>query len=341
MTPYLKGPLVWDPKTVASQAQGAGRLWAIIEDQVYDLTDYYNTVRPISLPWVTATDVCMQITLVPNNPGFNFLNSQFASLWQGQSGTDITTAIAALNLSPSVLKANMDCVKTLFYVGQTDFRLTARCQVQPYLLLTFSLIIVTTILAKFLAALQLGSKRSPELRDKFVICQYPVLSPLLENRKLTRKYVGQVPCYTEGEESLKKTIDSLATLTYDDKRKLLLIICDGMIIGSGNDRPTPRIVLDILGVDQSVDPDPLMFKSISEGSKQLNYGKVWSGLYEVDGREFSSHLSSCISLTVRSRRRALPRRGQDRTTLGTISTRQPRETRFADSRDAFPQPRSL
>lgn len=84
---------------------------------------------------------------------------------------------------------------------------------------------------------------------------------------------------------MRKTIDSLATLTYDDKRKLLLIICDGMIIGSGNDRPTPRIVLDILGVDQDVDPDPLMFKSVSEGSKQLNYGKVWSGLYEIDGRE--------------------------------------------------------
>lgn len=93
-----------------------------------------------------------------------------------------------------------------------------------------------------------------------------------------------MPCYTEGEESLKKTIDSLATLTYDDKRKLLMIICDGMIIGSGNDRPTPRIVLDIFGVDQTVDPDPLMFKSVGEGSKQLNYGKVWSGLYEVDGR---------------------------------------------------------
>lgn len=98
---------------------------------------------------------------------------------------------------------------------------------------------------------------------------------------------GQVPCYTEGEDSLKKTIDSLATLNYDDRRKLLFIICDGMIVGSGNDRPTPRIVLDILGVDQTIEPDPLMYKAVAEGSKQLNYGKVWSGLYEVEGRESS------------------------------------------------------
>ncbi len=101
------------------------------------------------------------------------------------------------------------------------------------------------------------------MQDKFVLCQ--------------------VPCYTEGEESLRRTIDSLAGLKYDDKRKLMFIICDGNIIGSGNDRPTPRIVLDILGVDPKLDPEPLLFKSVGEGAKQLNYAKVYSGLYEYEG----------------------------------------------------------
>ncbi len=99
--------------------------------------------------------------------------------------------------------------------------------------------------------------------DKFVMCQ--------------------VPCYTEGEDSLRRTIDSLAALNYDDKRKLLFLICDGNIIGSGNDRTTPRIVLDILGVDPKLDPEPLLFKSVGEGSRQINYGKVYSGLYEFEG----------------------------------------------------------
>lgn len=112
---------------------------------------------------------------------------------------------------------------------------------------SFSCLIVATILAKFIAALQLTSKRNPEQQDKFVICQ--------------------VPCYTEGEDELRKTIDSLAAQKYDDKRKLLFIICDGMIVGSGNETPTPRIVLDILGVDPRVDPEPLMFKSIAEVSR--------------------------------------------------------------------------
>jgi chitin synthase len=111
---------------------------------------------------------------------------------------------------------------------------------------------------KVLAGLQLGPKRSPELLDK-------------------------IPCYTEGEDSLRCMIDSLAALKHDDKRKLLFIICDGNIIGSGNDRTTPRIVLYILGIGPKLDPEPLLFKSVGEGSRALNYGKVYSGLYEFEG----------------------------------------------------------
>ena len=75
------------------------------------------------------------------------------------------------------------------------------------------------VLILLLAALQLGSKRQPELQDKFVICQ--------------------VPFYTEGDDSLRRIIDSLAALNYDDKRKLIFIFCDGNIIANGNDTTTP------------------------------------------------------------------------------------------------------
>ncbi|KAH9245255.1 chitin synthase 6 [Batrachochytrium salamandrivorans] len=56
-----------------------------------------------------------------------------------------------------------------------------------------------------------------------------------------------------------------------------------MIIGSGNDRPTPRLVLDIFGVDPEIDPEPMTFQSLGEGNKQFNMGKVYSGLYEIRG----------------------------------------------------------
>ncbi|CDU26230.1 chitin synthase 6 [Sporisorium scitamineum] len=241
-----KGYYVYSKKTI--ETQGQWREWAVINSKVYDISDYLNTV-----------------SIYQTNPAYSFLDSSIVSLFKSQAGGDITrdfeSAMSAFN--ETYRGATQACLDNVFYVGKTDFRNTARCEVQNYLLLAFSVLLVATVLAKFIAALQLGTKRTPEQQDKFVICQ--------------------VPCYTEGEEELRKTIDSLAGLEYDDKRKLLFLICDGMIVGSGNDRSTPRIVLDILGVDPKIDPEPLMFKSVAEGSKQLNYAKVYSGLYEFEG----------------------------------------------------------
>lgn len=241
-----KGYYVYSKKDLANQGQW--RNWAVIHGKVYDLSNYLNTVSTYQ-----------------TNPAYSFLDSSIVSLFKSQAGSDITADFedAMSTFNQTYRGATQACLDNVFYVGRTDFRDTARCEVQNYLLLAFSVLLVTTVLAKFIAALQLGTKRSPEQQDKFVICQ--------------------VPCYTEGEEELRKTIDSLAGLEYDDKRKLLFLICDGMIVGSGNDRSTPRIVLDILGVDPKIDPEPLMFKSVAEGSKQLNYAKVYSGLYEFEG----------------------------------------------------------
>ncbi|GJJ06868.1 hypothetical protein Clacol_001064 [Clathrus columnatus] len=245
---FLKGPLVVTSGTVQSEASNGDRIWAIWHNDIYDLTDYF-----------------FSITEFQGDTQFSFLNSNITELFKQQAGQDISSQLDAViaQMDPTTAQLNTACLKNTFFVGQVDFRKSARCQVQNYLLLAFSSLIFVTIGAKFLAALQLGSKRSPELQDKFIICQ--------------------IPCYTEGEESLRRTLDSLAALKYDDKRKLLFIICDGNIIGSGNDRPTPRIVLDILGVDPKLDPEPLIFKSVGEGSKQINYGKVYSGLYEFEG----------------------------------------------------------
>ncbi|KAF7331305.1 DNA-directed RNA polymerase subunit [Mycena kentingensis (nom. inval.)] len=91
-------------------------------------------------------------------------------------------------------------------------------------------------------------------------------------RRWSKRYRLQVPpvhlpCRrAHGTESLRKTIDALAQLKYDDRRKLIVVICDGMIVGSGNDRPTPRIMLDILGADPNLDPEPLSLLSLGEAN---------------------------------------------------------------------------
>ncbi|KAI4284180.1 MAG: hypothetical protein L6R38_001596 [Xanthoria sp. 2 TBL-2021] len=243
MREYYKGELVTERSNVTAQGQGlVPRQWVILRGTVYDLTDYYHT-----------------ISLKGPDPLFTWLPEDVSDLIQSNPGNDITDK---WKNTANFTKA-FGCIDNVFNKGKLDFRQSAKCQVNNYILLAFTIILCTVILVKFLAALQLGSKRRPAAQDKFVICQ--------------------VPAYTEGEDQLRKGLDSLTALQYDNKRKLICVVCDGMIVGGGNDRPTPKIVLDILGVDPKIDPPALPFKAIGQGNEQLNYGKVYSGLYEYEG----------------------------------------------------------
>ena len=242
---YRKGDLVWDSGKVKSEGEDLNHKWFRLGDKVYDLTDYFHTLKRMN-----------------NFPAYGFLDPKLTDLVNDKAGTDITEEYKN-TLNATAQAYNKQCLDNMFYVGKTDFRKTARCQVNDYILLAVTILLCTVIVVKFLAALQLGSRKRPANQDKFVICQ--------------------VPAYTEGEDQLRKGLDSLTALAYDNKRKLICVICDGMIVGGGNDRPTPKIVLDILGVDPKVDPPALPFWSVGEGSQQLNYGKVYSGLYEFEG----------------------------------------------------------
>jgi len=245
MKEYYKGDLVVKESKVKSEGENDSHMWFIIDKKIYDLTDYFYTLK-----------------LENNLASYSFFADDVENLVQSNPGQDITHDWNT-QLNYTTRMNSLNCLNNMFYVGKTDFRQTPRCQVNNYILLAFTIILCATILVKFLAALQLGGKRKPAQQDKFVICQ--------------------VPAYTEGEDSLRKGLDSLTALAYDNKRKLICVICDGMIVGGGNDRPTPKIVLDVLGVDPKVDPPALPFKSVGVGSEQLNYGKVYSGLYEFEG----------------------------------------------------------
>ncbi|KAG0970469.1 hypothetical protein G6F31_000872 [Rhizopus arrhizus] len=232
------------------------KTWAILNGSVYDLTFYVAGARSIQIPKNAAN-------VNTSAADINFLSDDVVNLFQQKAGQDISQDWLSLSLDYETRRRQEVCLRNLFYAGAVDERSSARCIFSEYLLLIVTIFLCLIIVFKFLAALQFGSAPPLDAHDKFVICQ--------------------VPCYTEGEEELRKTIDSVAALKYDDKRKLLFIICDGMIVGGGNDRPTPQIVLDILGADPYLDPEPLSFFSVGEGQKQHNMAKVYSGLYECRG----------------------------------------------------------
>lgn len=93
-----------------------------------------------------------------------------------------------------------------------------------------------------------------------------------------------ITCYSEGEEAIRGTMDSIATTDYPNSHKLMVVICDGLIKGSGNDRTTPEIVLDLM-TDFSVpreEVQPHSYVAVAQGSKRHNMAKIYSGYYKYD-----------------------------------------------------------
>ncbi|KAI0469455.1 chitin synthase [Xylaria cf. heliscus] len=251
---WKKGTMGYSAQYVKTLAAKQNQI-AILNGRVYDLTMYIIGGRHIQVPDGAESPTNADVV--------NFMDDTVLTLFTDKAGTDLTELWHKAPMDNALRSRMQLCLDNLFYIGDVDTRNSTKCQFAQYLILAVSIILVSIIGFKFLAALQFGGKNMPEDIDKFIMCQ--------------------IPAYTEDEDSLRRAIDSAARMRYDDKRKLLVIVCDGMIIGQGNDRPTPRIVLDILGVSETVDPEPLSFESLGEGLKQHNMGKVYSGLYEVQG----------------------------------------------------------
>lgn len=93
-----------------------------------------------------------------------------------------------------------------------------------------------------------------------------------------------VTCYSEDEAGLRTTLDSIATTDYPNSHKLIVILCDGLIKGSGNDKTTPDIALSMM-TDFAVEPEnvqPYSYVAVAQGTKRHNMAKVYAGFYKYD-----------------------------------------------------------
>ncbi|KAF2146849.1 glycosyltransferase family 2 protein [Aplosporella prunicola CBS 121167] len=91
-----------------------------------------------------------------------------------------------------------------------------------------------------------------------------------------------VTTYSEGEEGIRTTLDSIATTEYPNSHKLILIICDGIIKGAGEEFSTPDICLGMMK-DHAVLPDEVeahSYVAVASGSKRHNMAKIYSGFYD-------------------------------------------------------------
>jgi chitin synthase len=122
-------------------------------------------------------------------------------------------------------------------------------------------------------------------------------SPMTISSSISSKYhcdsihtILLVTCYSEGEDGLRNTFDSLAATTYSQKYKLLIVVADGIITGSGNKKSTPDIVLDMIDLDSNwpKDPEPQSYIAIASGAKRHNKAKVYVGTYTYKKRKLQT-----------------------------------------------------
>ncbi|PVU84732.1 hypothetical protein BB560_007280 [Smittium megazygosporum] len=93
-----------------------------------------------------------------------------------------------------------------------------------------------------------------------------------------------VTCYSESYESIKGTCDSLASTDYSANRKVLFIVADGIITGSGNSESTPDICISLIDQEEEfLNPEPSSYIAVASGSKKYNEAKVYCGYYKHDG----------------------------------------------------------
>ncbi|OCK77687.1 glycosyltransferase family 2 protein [Lepidopterella palustris CBS 459.81] len=91
-----------------------------------------------------------------------------------------------------------------------------------------------------------------------------------------------VTAYSEGAEGIRTTLDSITTTDYPNSHKLMLIICDGLIKGKGEDLTTPEICLGMMK-DHAILPHEVQsfsYVAVASGSKRHNMAKIYSGFYD-------------------------------------------------------------
>jgi len=91
-----------------------------------------------------------------------------------------------------------------------------------------------------------------------------------------------VTAYSEGEQGIRSTLDSIARTEYPNSHKLILIICDGIVKGQGEKYSTPDICLSMMK-DNVVPVEHVQaysYVAVASGSKRHNMAKIHAGFYD-------------------------------------------------------------
>ena len=102
-----------------------------------------------------------------------------------------------------------------------------------------------------------------------------------------------VPCYNEGENELKKTFDSVINTIYPEENKVMVVVADGVITGSGEAYSTPEICARLLDFEIDFEDDEC-YHYKSRGKKRDNYASIYTGTFECEVNEVEKSLKYIV-----------------------------------------------
>jgi chitin synthase len=188
------------------------------------------------------------------------------------SNPDIIDVTAPLAKTQDAIKVG-NCLSTWFKVGEIA-QFPFPCLISKAFTIGLLSILICLVVIKFLMALSytwlMSLKTARMEEDTFEQSSAPIIL--------------FVTCFNEGQNSIKRTLNSLVCSNYDDQQKFIFIVCDGRIKSSEEKDGvlTCDIVRNMLRDDY--ESDPKWYYSIARGSKRVNRATIITGKYTHNNR---------------------------------------------------------
>jgi chitin synthase len=267
-----------------------------INNQSLEKLNMYNTTRIVGYDWDQLTPLKNYIVVDGNvlnlepyiatypDPTDDLMDKIIRKVLNSD-GKDATRYL----LSKPNMKNAVDCIVDKYFAGKID-KETIGCFTSELFLNVSLVVILGIVITRFLMACVFNWFVSPRLAlrpAKFTPTSLPTnrvasadnIARMIMNKIGNNLFcVMLVTCYSEGEVGIRTTCESIAATDYPDDRKLLFLICDGIITGSGNSKSTPDICVEMMELSPEFkDPEPMSYIAVAAGAKQLNMAKVYAG----------------------------------------------------------------
>jgi len=276
-----------------------------------------TAISGLLIKWPVIQDTTVNQLMVFNNVALNMrtylratpMNDMVRQLVVMNLGKDATKAFAATPELRRIAEAFVNSYKAGTLDGESMGCIVSEVILYVSLIIILSVIIIRFTLAVFFQwfiSRQLGKLREnriPKLqKSKNAQLRAESKKAIVKEAKSPSaksfKSINAVPqseyteevytlmlvtCYSEGQEGIKTTMDSLANTIYNDSKKLMFVVADGQITGSGNAKTTPDLILELLEIDNTFPCDPMSYEAIAEGSKRHNMARVHVGFYNYNG----------------------------------------------------------